>query len=112
MINWNASSGDRVVNGLFRITRSLHLLLPIFGNVTMSIWPSLNIHQRFLSLPDTFYSRVRPSPILSPNWLAWNSELAEEFSSAWQPDKELLSIFSGQQVPENITPIAMKYAGH
>ncbi|MHA2937509.1 protein adenylyltransferase SelO [Vibrio sp. RC27] len=78
----------------------------------MSSWSSLEIHQRYLSLPDCFYSPVNPMALENPNWVAWNEPHAHELGFPAIPNEELLAIFSGQRVPDSVTPIAMKYTGH
>jgi uncharacterized protein YdiU (UPF0061 family) len=78
----------------------------------MSSWSSLQFHQRYLTLPSTFYTCVTPTPLVQPTWVAWNAEHAADFDLPTEPDSSWLALFAGQTVPEHIRPLAMKYAGH
>ena len=83
----------------------------------MSIWDHLSFNNRFVELPQTFYSRVDPTPLLNPRWLAWNNSLATELGfpavdGTQSLDDDLLNSLSGLVDNEHFDPIAMKYAGH
>ena len=83
----------------------------------MSIWDHLSFNNRFVELPQTFYSRVDPTPLLNPRWLVWNNTLATELGfpsvdGTQSLDADLLNSLSGLVDNENFDPIAMKYAGH
>lgn len=42
----------------------------------------------------------------------WNTRLAQQFGLPEAPNDELLLSLSGQQLPADFSPVAMKYAGH
>ena len=68
----------------------------------------------YARLPDRFFARIRPTPVVAPRLIRLNEKFA------WQlgldPDAlvtpEGLEIFAGNRIPENGEPIAMAYAGH
>ena len=78
----------------------------------MSIWNRVEVTTRFSELPSAFYTLVQPQPLTTPHWVIWNEDLAAEFGLPPEPNQELLSMFSGQEVPDVCVPLAMKYAGH
>ncbi|SJL82840.1 protein adenylyltransferase SelO [Vibrio palustris] len=78
----------------------------------MSIWNRVEVTTRFSELPSAFYTLVQPQPLTTPHWVIWNEDLAAEFGLPPEPNQELLSTFSGQEVPDVCVPLAMKYAGH
>ena len=61
------------------------------------------------------YSQVSPPSLATaPQWLAFNSDLAAQIQlpkAYWQTDAGL-ALFSGNAVPDWVTPIAHAYAGH
>ncbi len=68
----------------------------------------------YAALPETFYSRVSPSPVSAPKLVALNTDLAVELGL--NPD-ELTSpagvaVLSGSAAPDGATPLAQAYAGH
>lgn len=78
----------------------------------MSVWQSVSMHQRFRQLPSAFFTPVRPTPLEHVQWVIWNGVLARRLGLPEQPDDELLKAFSGESLPEQFAPLAMKYAGH
>ncbi|QUJ77971.1 YdiU family protein [Sulfitobacter albidus] len=62
----------------------------------------------FARLPETFYTRLDPTPVKAPRMLAWNAPLAAELGVG-VPDAQ---IYSGNAVPEGAEPLAQLYAGH
>ncbi|MGJ8528554.1 protein adenylyltransferase SelO [Maritalea sp.] len=75
--------------------------MPIFGN-------------QYAQLPERFYTKQPATPVSSPNWIAFNQNLATEL----QLDCDVLSgekgleILSGNMVAHDTTPLAMAYSGH
>lgn len=67
-----------------------------------------------MSLGDRFYQKVDPTPVANPALISFNNELAEAMGlSAIDFDSvDAASLFSGNQVPAGVEPIAMAYAGH
>ncbi|MBD1572511.1 YdiU family protein [Vibrio sp. S17_S38] len=78
----------------------------------MSAWSSVSLQYRFHQLTNGFYQSVNPTPLHSPEWVDWNSNLAELLRLPKKPTPQLLNDFSGQSLPDEFRPIAMKYAGH
>jgi uncharacterized protein YdiU (UPF0061 family) len=75
---------------------------------------SPNWTNSFASLPDTFYSRVKPTPFEQPaRWVHFNEAAAELLGIDAQQDRQaLLDWLSGRTLPEGADPVAMLYAGH
>ncbi|TXY08512.1 protein adenylyltransferase SelO [Vibrio mimicus] len=78
----------------------------------MSVWNFVRLSQRFAALPKAFYTSIRPQPLENVRWGMWNAPLAQEFGLPEVPNSELLAALSGQQLPADFAPLAMKYAGH
>lgn len=80
----------------------------------MSVWNRVNLSQNFAELPAAFYAHVTPTPLLNPQWVMWNEAFATELNLPNDPElePELLLSLSGQTVPDQFSPLAMKYAGH
>jgi serine/tyrosine/threonine adenylyltransferase len=67
----------------------------------------------YSALPDRFYAPIHPSPVADPRLVVFNTPLARELGldpRAIEP--EAAELFSGNQLPEDASPIAMAYAGH
>ncbi|CAH8198498.1 protein adenylyltransferase SelO [Vibrio aestuarianus] len=78
----------------------------------MSIWDEVKLHNRYGQLPTAFYSKVDPTPLRNVHWVAWNKQLASFLSLPESANDELLVSLSGQALPSQFKPLAMKYAGH
>lgn len=78
----------------------------------MSFWDTVTLTTRFSELPKAFYTPIEPQPLSNTRWVTWNSDLAKHYGFPDKPNDELLQAFSGQEVPEQFAPLAMKYAGH
>jgi uncharacterized protein YdiU (UPF0061 family) len=65
-------------------------------------------------LPENFYARLSPTPVAKPRLIQFNAALASELDlDTHDSDSEALAaIFSGNQLPPGLAPIAMAYAGH
>lgn len=67
----------------------------------------------YRSLPEQFYARVEPTPVVGPRLFALNQELAQQLRL---PLPALVAhgsqIFSGNQLPPDAQSIALSYAGH
>ncbi|MBH0231319.1 protein adenylyltransferase SelO [Halobacillus yeomjeoni] len=73
-----------------------------------------NLESSYTRLPDGFYSHAEPTPVTSPELVAFNRNLAEELGldvEALRSD-EGTAILAGNEVPEGADPIAQAYAGH
>jgi uncharacterized protein YdiU (UPF0061 family) len=74
----------------------------------------ISLSNTYSGLPGRFYAHVRPTGVPQPRMLKFNHALAAELGlNAGELDSpEGAEIFSGNTVPEGMTPIAMAYAGH
>lgn len=68
----------------------------------------------YSQLPERFYADSAPLPVPAPELLAFNASLAAELGLDRLPgDREALAqLFSGNQLPDGVEPIALAYAGH
>lgn len=72
------------------------------------------LEHRYASLPEMFFSHVRPVPVANPQWVILNEPLARELGL----DPEALragagaELFTGNILPPGAAPIAQAYAGH
>ena len=68
----------------------------------------------YAKLPPHFYARLPPTPVAQPRLIQFNRPLAAELGLAVDSssDAELAAIFSGNELPEGLEPIATAYAGH
>lgn len=74
----------------------------------------LPLNNRFASLGDRFYQKIHPTPVADPALIIFNEPLADEMglpASDLDPDAAA-ALFSGNQVPDGVDPLAMAYAGH
>lgn len=78
----------------------------------MSLWNSAQLVARFNQLPNAFFTRIKPQPLDKMEWLVWNTPLAKQLGLAAKPSQALLESVTGVVVDEQLTPLAMKYAGH
>ena len=67
-----------------------------------------------MNLPSPFYSELTPTTVSSPSLLLLNSNVANNLGlkSLIGESDYLTSVFSGNYVPEQITPFAQAYGGH
>ena len=66
----------------------------------------------YARLPDWFFSSQAPSPVPSPDLIAFNNELANLLGLASTDESELADIFSGNRIPDGAEPLAQLYSGH
>ncbi len=68
---------------------------------------------RYLALPQAFYTLINPVPVRQPKLLAFNAALADGLGLGFLRDDEAaVDYFAGNQVPPGTTPFAQAYAGH
>lgn len=73
----------------------------------------LGFQHSYATLPARFYARVEPAKVTDPQVVIFNRALATELR--WNPDMDnshAAALFSGNELAEDSTPIAMTYAGH
>lgn len=63
-------------------------------------------------LPDRFYTRMNPTPVRAPGWVALNEGLARDLGLDVDVLRGALEVFAGNTVPEGAAPLAQLYAGH
>ena len=68
-----------------------------------------NLQNSYTNLPPLFYHKHFPTPAPNPKPVIYNCKLARELGLSTNPDTANLS---GQQTPENATPICQAYAGY
>jgi len=68
----------------------------------------------YSELPEAFFKEIMPSSAISPELLAFNSQLAKELQLDLEKStpSELAKLFSGLDLFPNSKPIALAYAGH
>ena len=72
------------------------------------------LENSYIDLPEQFFTRINPTPVSQPQLLLFNTDLAKSLGINLPADnKEMLAqIFSGNTLPEDVSPIAQAYAGH
>lgn len=75
---------------------------------------SIQFSNSYARLPDRFFARQNPDPVVRPELIKLNAELAEKLgldASALTSD-EIANVFAGNLVPSGAEPISLAYAGH
>lgn len=74
----------------------------------------LHFENTFARLPDSFHSRLKPTPLPDPYLVSFNANAAKliELDSAEISRIDFAEHFSGNRLPPNAEPLAMLYAGH
>ena len=74
----------------------------------------LTFQNTFARLPESFFKKTEPTPVIQPSIIAVNDGLANELGI--DPDflrsDQGLAILAGNSIPEGAEPLAMAYAGH
>ena len=75
---------------------------------------TLSFDNSYLSLPDRFYKKESPKPVLGPKLIKLNTLLAEDLGLPldWLHSQDGLSMLSGNQFPQDAAAVSMAYAGH
>lgn len=71
----------------------------------------MNLTQSYTTLPDIFYKYTQPTPVHEPQLVVWNDQLAKDLQLNNRAEA-FTGLLSGNEIPEDITPIAQAYAGH
>lgn len=66
----------------------------------------------YARLPESFFTRLDPTPVKAPQLVAYNEELGALLGFSKASDAERAAVFSGVQVPDGARPLAQLYAGH
>lgn len=82
--------------------------------MTLRKLENLNLENRFVCLPEHYYSRVQPSALSDPRLLHFNEEAAAliDLDPAQAQRAEFAQIFSGNHPLPGGEALAMLYAGH
>jgi uncharacterized protein YdiU (UPF0061 family) len=73
----------------------------------------LGFEHTYATLPVRFYARVEPTKVTDPQVVIFNRPLAAELRfDADMDTRTAAALFSGNELAEDSTPIAMAYAGH
>ncbi|MFL1404541.1 protein adenylyltransferase SelO [Marinobacter sp. M1N3S26] len=79
----------------------------------MTSFDGIKTRPRYLELPDTFFSHVRPTPLRGDVRLVhFNEELAREMGVSVDAPEDWVDIGAGRALMEGMNPVAMKYTGH
>lgn len=70
------------------------------------------VEHRYLELPDSFYTRVHPSPLQSPRMVCFNATLADDMGFHTDNPEDWTQVGAGAELLEGMDPVAMKYTGH
>ncbi|MBT2688497.1 YdiU family protein [Bacillus sp. ISL-47] len=73
-----------------------------------------NFDNSYARLPKSFFSRINPNPVSSPQMAILNGSLAASLGldTEAQQSEDGLAVLAGNQVPEGASPLAQAYAGH
>lgn len=73
-----------------------------------------NFDNSFARLPHSFYSRMSPNFVRDPKLVILNRSLAQSLGLNMKKlqSEDNISMFAGNQFPENASPLAQAYAGH
>ena len=73
-----------------------------------------NFDNSYLTLPAELFSECKPTAVIRPQLVAFNSSLAEELGLLIddENESELAEIFSGNKLPKDAANIAQAYSGH
>ena len=75
--------------------------------------PQITFDNSFSRLPDSFYTRISPTPVKHPTLLLFNQALADTLGLALETENnDALGLFSGNQLIAGAEPLATVYAGH
>jgi uncharacterized protein YdiU (UPF0061 family) len=73
----------------------------------------IGFEHSYASLPSHFFVRVRPTAGADPKLVIFNRPLAEQLGlDVAAIESRAAALFSGTEIAEDSTPIAMAYAGH
>ncbi|BBI35849.1 protein adenylyltransferase SelO [Cohnella abietis] len=73
-----------------------------------------NFDNSYARLPQSFFSRLNPTPVRSPKAIIVNGPLAQSlglYVEALQSN-DGVAVFAGNQIPQGALPLAQAYAGH
>ncbi|MGZ9585860.1 protein adenylyltransferase SelO [Paenibacillus marinisediminis] len=73
-----------------------------------------NFDNSYARLPESFYTRLNPTPVRAPKLVKLNEPLAASLGLNVQAlhSTDGTAIFAGNQIPDGASPLAQAYAGH
>jgi uncharacterized protein YdiU (UPF0061 family) len=97
---------------LLHIGETKHVIMQRRHMTTLkqSIKTGWNLENSYIWLPDIFFSRVNPTPVLAPRFVIKNDKLADFLGLNAQA--LIAEELAGNKLPEGAEPIAQAYAGH
>lgn len=68
----------------------------------------------YAALPERFFAKVAPTPVVAPRLIQVNEGLARELGidPVWLASEEGVALLAGNRIPVGAEPIATAYAGH
>lgn len=70
------------------------------------------LESSYTALPEILYSYISTDTVPSPEWVVFNTSLAESLGLGSDPESEDLAILSGNKPPPQTRVFAQSYAGH
>lgn len=70
------------------------------------------VEHRYLELPDSFYTRVQPTPLKDARMVCFNHALAKQMGFHSNQPEDWTGVGAGTELLEGMNPVAMKYTGH
>lgn len=80
----------------------------------MTVDTGWNFDNSYARLPESLFTRIKPTPVRLPELIIFNDPLAAALGlncPALRSDKGT-AVFTGNEVPEGAEPLAQAYAGH
>jgi uncharacterized protein YdiU (UPF0061 family) len=76
--------------------------------------PRIAFDNSYARLPERFFARVAPTPVVAPRLIRMNAPLAERLGldPDWLASPEGVAVLAGSALPAGAEPIAQAYAGH
>jgi uncharacterized protein YdiU (UPF0061 family) len=76
--------------------------------------PAIPFANTYARLPERFFAKVSPTPVVAPRLIQVNRKLADllGIDPDWLASPEGVAVLAGNRVPEGSEPLAMAYAGH
>jgi uncharacterized protein YdiU (UPF0061 family) len=80
-------------------------------SITETGW---NLDNSYVRLPESFFSRLNPTPVRTPKLVILNEPLAADLglNVDWLRSDDGVAVLAGNRIPEGAAPLAQAYAGH
>ena len=85
-----------------------------FCEAAVAARSGLRWREGFAALGPAFYTRLRPTPLPEPCWVARSANVAREIGleAEWCASDEALEVFAGNALADGSDPLASVYSGH